>query len=116
MDLLPPLVAPGYEIADAPQLVEPENHFNKPLRAEKDVMEDIPQPKDVHGESSHSLYVHQGYYTSNSAGISWVWGQDPLSSTDESMEEAEASANVRIREEAHDNAPKPVRSIGLWNL
>ena len=51
MDLLPPPVAPRYEITDAPQLVKPEDCFNKPSRAEEDVMKDIPQPKDVHGES-----------------------------------------------------------------
>ena len=51
MDRLPPPGAPCYEIADAPQLVEPEDCFNKPLRAEEDVIKDIPQPKDVHGES-----------------------------------------------------------------
>ena len=51
MDLLPPPVAPKYETADAPQLVEPENRFNKPSGAEEDVMEDNPPPKDVHGES-----------------------------------------------------------------
>ena len=44
MDLLPPLGAPGYEITDAPQHVEPEDHSNKPLRAEEDAMKDIPQP------------------------------------------------------------------------